>query len=540
MTFKPWKLSLLAALSVYGSTAVAQNVQSAQKAIELERYGQARADLLRQPQSPEVNYELGRLYQLRDMPDSAAYYFNKGANDPKSALSMVAAGRAALAQGKTTEAETHFDEAVKKTKSKDGDILTKIAQAYAESDEKNITKALTYVEAAHKANKEKDSPALMVARGDIYLKTAEGGGNASGSYARALLADPNNVQAYYRQGQLNVRARNYNEARTAFEKAISLDANYAPAYRDLAETYYYAGQYDLALKTFQDYLQRAERTPQTNATYAAFLFLTKKYPETVTEARKVLAVDPNNVAMNRLVAYSLYEDKKNDEAMAAMQKYMSLVPANKLIADDYVYLGKMQAAAGKYDEGIASIKKGIEMDPEKAGDLQNDLAQAYLTKKDYPMAVATYRTKIANQIKANGSADLTDQIRLANAYEYNKDYESADSLYAGVLTARPEYAAGYLMRARVNSNLDPNSTEGKAKPHYEKFLELMKASPDDAARYKNEILTANKYLGYYYYQKGDKAASLPYWQAALAIDPNDNQAKTAVSSISGGKTAARK
>ncbi|MBO3270385.1 MULTISPECIES: tetratricopeptide repeat protein [Hymenobacter] len=537
MTLKPWKLSLLAALSVYGSSAVAQNVQSAQKAIELERYGQARADLLRQPQSPEANYELGRLYQFRDMPDSAAYYFNKGANDPKSALSMVAAGRAALAQGKTTEAEARFDEAVKKTKGKDADILTKIAQAYAESDEKNITKALTYVEAAHKANKEKDTPALMVARGDIYLKTAEGGGNASGSYARALLADPNNVQAYYRQGQLNVRARNYNEARTAFEKAISLDPNYAPAYRDLAETYYYAGQYDLALQTFQKYIDRAERTPQTNATYAAFLFLTKKYPETVTEAQKVLAVDPKNVAMNRLVAYSLYEDKKNEEAMAAMQKYMSLVPANKLIADDYVYLGKMQVAANKFDEGIASIKKGIEMDPQKAGDLQNDLAQAYLTKKDYPMAVATYKTKIANQIKANGSAELTDQIRLANAYEYNKQYAEADSLYAGVLTARPEYAAGYLMRARVNSNLDPNSTEGKAKPHYEKFLEMMKANPEDAARYKNEVLTANKYLGYYYYQKGDKAASLPYWQAALAIDPNDNQAKTAVNSISGAKTA---
>lgn len=540
MNFKPWKLSLLAAFSVYGTSAVAQNIQSAQKAIELERYGQARADLLRQPQSPEVNYELGRLYQFRDMPDSAAFYFNKGANDPKSGVSLVAAGRAALAQGKTAEAETQFDNAVKQAKGKDSKVLTMIAQSYAESDVKDVNKALTYVEAAHKANKTKDTPELMVARGDIYLKTAEGGGNASGSYARALLADPNNVLAHYRQGQLNVRSRNYNEARTAFEKAISIDPNYAPAYRDLAETYYYAGQYDLALSTFQKYVGLAERTPHTNATYAAFLFLTKKYPETVAEAQKVLAVEPDNVAMNRLVAYSLYENRQNTEAVAAMQKYMKLVPADKLIADDYVYLGKMQAADGKYDEGIASIKKGISLDPNKAADLQNDLAQAYLTKKDYPMAVATYRAKIANEISKNGKAELTDQVRLGTAYEYNKQFDKADSLYALVLTERPEYTSGYLMRARVNSNLDPNSSKGLAKPYYEKFIEMTKsATPEEATRYKNDLLTANKYLGYYYYQKGDKSASLPYWQQALALDPNDTQAKTAISSIS-GKPAARK
>ena len=200
MNVKSRNLSLLAALSIGSSAALAQNVQSAQKNITLERYGLARAELLKQPQSPENTYELGRLYQLRDMPDSAAYYFNKGANDPKSEMSQVAAGRAALAQGKTAEAETHFDQALKMSKGKDGELLTKIAQAYAESDEKNITKALTYVDAAAKANKNKDTPALMIARGDIYLKTAEGGGNASSSYDRALLADPEQ-----RDGQLPQR-----------------------------------------------------------------------------------------------------------------------------------------------------------------------------------------------------------------------------------------------------------------------------------------------------------------------------------------------
>ena len=533
MNLTSWKLPLLTALSIYSTTAVAQTVQSAQKEIMLERYGQARADLLRQQQTPEVTYQLGRLYQMRSMPDSAAYYFNKGASDPKSEMSQVAAGRAALAQGKTAEAETHFDQALKMSKGKDGDLLTKIAQAYAESSEKNITKALTYVEAAAKANKNKDTPDLMIARGDIYLKTAEGGGNASSSYDRALLADPSNVMANYRKGQLYVRSRNYNEARTAFEKAISLDPNFAPAYRDEAEMYYYAGKYDLALTTFQKYVDLSGQSTSTSEKYAAFLFLTKKFPETITEVQKVLAKDPNSIPMNRLLAYSLYENKQNPEAMAAMDKYMKLVPANKLIADDYVYYGKMQVAAGKATEGIASIKKGIAVDPSKAGDAQKDLARAYEAMKDYPMAIATYKGKMAADKKEKGNVELTDKVLLARLYELNNQYQQADTLYASVLTERPEYLPGYLMRARANANLDPNSEKGLAKPYYEKFLEMAKASPDDSTRYQSEMMGAYKYLGYYYYQKGDKKASLPYWQQALAIDPNDTQAKEAVKSLGG-------
>ena len=96
-----------------------------------------------------------------------------------------------------------------------------------------------------------------------------------------------------------MRSRNYNEARTAFEKAISLDPNFAPAYRDEAEMYYYAGKYKLALDTFQKYVDLSGQSTATSEKYAAFLFLTKEFPKTITETQKVLAKDPNNIPMNR-------------------------------------------------------------------------------------------------------------------------------------------------------------------------------------------------------------------------------------------------
>lgn len=527
MNFKPWKLSLLAALSVSGSAAFAQSAQTAQKSLELERYNEARGALLRQGQSPEAMYELGRLYQMREMPDSAAFYFSKITPTKDSPMSLVAAGRAALAKGNEAEAANQFDNAVKATKKREAaSTLEMISQAYAESDIKDNKKALAYLNAAQEANKGKDDLELMIARGDIYQKSETGGGEAMGSYDRALIVNPSSVMANYRKGQLYVRSRNYNEARTSFEKAISLDANFAPAYRDLAEMYYFAKQYDLALSTFQKYMSMAEKTPSTNAKYASFLYLTGKYPEALTEIQNVLKTDPNNVTMNRLLAYSLYENKQNDLALPAMEKYMKMVPAGKIIPEDNVYYGKMLMGAGRTDEGVAIIEKAIQANPDKAADLQNDLAQAYLAKKDYAKAIATYQAKITAQ---GANPELADQIYLARAYEQNKQYTEADSLYSLVATARPTYVPVYLMRAKANYFMDPDSKQGLAKPHYEKFIEVAKAN--DPAKYKDGMVEANKYLGYYYYQKGEKSTSLPYWQTVLTLDPNDEQAKTAVSEI---------
>jgi tetratricopeptide (TPR) repeat protein len=532
MNIKPWKLSLLVALSVSGSAAFAQTT-SAQKSIELERYNEARVALLKQGSSADASFELGRLYQMRDMPDSAAYYFNRVPLNPKDAMSMVAAGRAALAQGKATEAEIQFDNAVKLSKGKDAKVLTMIAQAYAESDVKDVTKALSYVDAAQKANKGKDDAALMIARGDIYLKQETGGGEAMSSYERAGLANPNSPLSYYRKGQLNVRSRNYNEARTAFEKALSLDPSYAPAQRDLAEMYFYAGKYDEALSGFQKYMAQAEKTPDTDAKYASFLFLTKKYPEALTEIDKVLARDPNNLTMNRLRAYSLYETGKNDEAIAAMDKFMKMAPAGKVLKEDNVYYAKMLSKSGKGDQGITLLEKAVAADPTNA-DLRKDLAQAYISKKDYPNAIAQYKVRMQG-----GKGDLADNVRLAQAYEFNKQYTQADSLYNVVITARPTYVPGYQMRARVNTYLDPTSKQGTAKPYYEKYIEVAKAN--DPAKYKEGLIEANNYLGsYYLFTKSDKAAALPYYQQVLALDPSNKDATVAVNEITGKNKPAAK
>ena len=515
MSFKPWKQPLLAAIAMAAGTtaATAQNVQSAQRAIELGRYNEARA-ILRPGSTPETAFELGRLYQMRDMPDSAAVYFNKAAGT--TPFGHVAAGRALLAKGEVSQAEVQFDAAAKDTKNKDAKVLTLIAQAYGESDSKNIGKAQTYLTAAQTVNK-KDEPVLMVARGDIFLHSDQGGGEAMTSFDRAIVANPSYAQAYYKKGVLSVRSRNFNAARESLSKAIELDPSYAPAYRELADMYYYAGQYDLALSTFQKYVGLAEKSPSTDAQYASFLYLTKKYPEALAEVDKVLATDPKNLTMNRLKPYLLYETGNFAGAATAMDTYMKTVPADKIIPEDYSYQGRILARAGRAEEGIAILNKAIKasVDPVKTAELQNDLATAYMTKKDYKGAISIYKAKLAK------GGDLTDQFRLATAFGNNSQYAQADSVYGIIQVAKPTYAPAALARARVNARRDPENKQGSAKPYYEKYIEISKAEGADPAKFKEGLVESYGYLGGYNYAKGDKAAAKANFEQVLVLDPGN-------------------
>ena len=526
MSFKPWKPLLLTALVVGAGTtaATAQKVVAAQKAIELGRYSEARADL-RGDSSPDANFELGRVYQMRDLNDSAATYFNK-AGGP-TPLGMVAEGRALLVKGRAFEAEAKFAEAAKATKNKDASILTKIAQAYAESDVKDTSKGLNYVNLAQTANKGKDNPALMIARGDIYLKSESGGGEAMTSFDRATAADANSAEAYFKKGELNVRSRNGEGAVENFNKAIAIDPNYAPAYYEMASMYASAGQYPKALENFTKYQGVAEKSVTTTQQYAAFLYLSKKYPEALEQVNAALAMEPNNMTMNRLKAYTLYETKDYPAAAAAMDNFLKIAPADKILPDDYSYQSKIMIADNHSAEAIVVLQKAIaaQTDPAKKRDLMSDLVVAYTAQRDYKQAAIMQR-----QITAAPGSDLTDQFRLGLADIRADEFTRADSVFNIINTAKPDYIPAYQYRARANAGLDPESTKGLAKPYYEKYLTMAAADP---TKYQSGIVEANGYLGYYNLKQNDKAAATTYYQKVLELDPTNQDAINAMKIIKG-------
>src|ERR1700712_2153045 len=107
----------LAGLVLAGSSAFAQSLVDAKKAINAEQYQKAKSMLknltVTQADKDENYFYLGWVYIKQDYLDSAQTTFNKGlAVNPKSSLNFVGLGAVAHMQKDNATATTNFNQAI--------------------------------------------------------------------------------------------------------------------------------------------------------------------------------------------------------------------------------------------------------------------------------------------------------------------------------------------------------------------------------------------------------------------------------------------
>lgn len=463
------------------------------------------------------------LDQLSAPATSIAYVASLDKKDDATAL--VARGKTALQQKKLAEAQQLFDQALKITRSKDPSIMVMIGEAYLSTSAKDLSYAIKVLEDA--VSRDSKNARAFVLLGDAYLNHKNvDGGKAMANYDKAINLEPNNARALFRKGQLYVQSRNFVAANENLEAALAADPKFAPTYLEMAELYYRAEQFPKSSEYIKKYVSMAENTPETRAKYASILYLTKEYDPALKEIQAVLQIDPENIAMNRLLAYTYLDTKQNDKALTAMQSYFKMFDESKRIPTDYEYYANILVENEKPQEAINLISQAKQLDPKNP--LYDDLlAKQYLAVKDYPKAIAAYKSKFSTSPPSN-----TDLFYYGYTHELNEDYLTADSIYALITTNNPTYAYGHLWRARANYSLDPKTEQGLAKPHYEEFIKL---TAGDKEKYKKDLITANNYLGYYYYVKKDKANATKHWQEVKALDPTNEDAINGLAGLKGMK-----
>ena len=98
-----------------------------------------------------------------------------------------------------------------------------------------------------------------------------------------------------------------------------------------------------------------------------------------------------------------------------------------------------------------------------------------------------------------------------------------------LLKVAPDSYLGNFWRARTNSALDPETTQGLAKPYYEEVAAFLIDKNDP--RYNSALIECYSYLGYYYLVANKLPESKEYWNKILAIDPANATAKRALDGI---------
>lgn len=461
--------------------------------------------------------------------------------------------------------------------------LAKIAESYIRNAEVDTSIALPLIREAVKIdNKNRD---IFLIAGDIYMLVNDGS-DAIKNYNLAQFADPQSPTANMKIGYVYVKGHAWNSAIPAFEEAIKLDADYAPAYRELGQLYSSAQRYAQSKEYFKKYLELTKGNIPAQTRYVNALFFAKEYDEVIKNVEEIFAVDKSRTYMNRLAGYSSFEKKNADynKALMYMEQLFKTVSPERILWKDYYYMARIllkknqdypkmvteltnleqqlerektrlsasatAADKAKYKASVDDLtgkvtklkddiaKADVEIDRAfgeynkvlnlKANDknLLNEMAINYYTFGRYEGAAKTW-AKLIDPNNTNND----EYMKVGRAYYNGEKYQSADSVFNIILKKSPDYVPAYLQIARTYSKMDPDTKLGLAKPKFEKLIEVTEKDP---LKNEAELMEAFGYLGYYHMLNNNFDSAKDYYNRMIELNSNkENKIKgyTGVGSI---------
>ncbi|WP_255563231.1 lipopolysaccharide assembly protein LapB [Mucilaginibacter sp. 21P] len=537
---------IVLALSIVGSSAFAQSLADAKKAIDAEQYQKAKTMLknltVTQANKDENFFYYGWVYVLQEYPDSAKAIFQKGlAVNPKSALNYAGLGAVAVLDKDKNGATTNFNQALSLA-GKDSKPYLYVGKAYLLNDVDGKVPAADANAAIAALNKGKavnpKDAEILVALGDAYrtqLKNTE----ALSSYQAALDLDPKLAHAKVATGVIWKYANNFESSEAEYKAALAIDPNYGPAYREWAETdvrwafsdpRMASAKIKEATEQYKKYLSLTDLSLDSRLRYADFLLLSGDYKTLQTEAQALSKDAANNLKVYRYLAYAAYENKDYPAGLQAMNTWITKADPKRIIPRDYIYLGRLQIASKQDSLGIASLRKAATLDTTQV-EAYAEIGKALFGQKKYVEAGDAY----AVYSKKSRNAKLLDHYYEGISYYYGYDPKKAgsdsllvkaDSAFSYVAQKSPTTADAYLYRARVNDLKEKNRDDitGLAKPFYEKFIEVTLAKGAPADKAKKDLAEAYAYLGTFAeYKEKDNAKATDYFTKARDMDPTNKQ-----------------
>ena len=546
--FKIFSLALIAS-----TFAKAQDLEPAKKAIDAEQFEKAKSLLKSfiqaKPTNGKASFLLGTIYLKQNIADSASICFQKGLAASEAArFNNIGLGQMDLDANNKAAAQAKFDLVTKDLRKKDTEEYIYIARAFMNADKPDYQSALAVLTKAATVNP--TDAQVQLALGDAYYGDKKQN-EAYVAYRNAYQTDSSLIRAKMQLGVLLKGAKAYTEAEKAYNEVISINSNYGPVYRELAETYYlwgnnepktYTENIQKALSFYEKYMSLTDYSITSRMRHADFLILAKDYKALELEANKMKELDGVNPRILRYLGYSAYENGNFDAALDALQKFISN-PTSKIIPKDYLYLGQAKIKKGTSADGksvdptllasaITDIKKAVEMEPLAANDL-NELGKKLYDQKAFGVAASIFEVAVSVPTSKNY---LIDNFYLGNAIYYDntrKDVlkpdpialQKADIAFGNVITASPTTQDAYLFRARTNNLMENDEMMAN---YYQQYIDTVAAKGEaEITKNKNKFIEAYNNMASHF-ANTDKAKAKELLNKTLALDPANSYALEAI------------
>lgn len=526
------KIAFGAAVVFFTGFASAQTLQDGINSIDSDKFAQAKTnftEMIAKEPTAENYFYLGNTFLRQGEPDyaKAIESFNKGlAADAKSYLNKI--GLAAVKLGKGDKsAVAEIQKVVTDSREKDAEVMFRAAEALT-LFEKNSSPDLAIqflTKAIEKAEKKGVPAHYYYTLGDAYrLKRMPG--EAMSAYDKALPTAKNKASVYTRMATLWMAAQQWQQAKQNIDKAIGVDATYAPAYKALAG---YDIRYQQNAKATQDlinYTKYADEDPYTQLEIAKLYFTNEDYANSKMVLDKIFDKIDDPIKF-KLRAYNAYADKNYADAKQNMDTFVSQAEKTRVQPADQGLQGLIAAGLAK-DEKDAAKKSALMTESQqkvaiakaaKDETMKWDLelaniaggggaSQADVDKGPTNPAIEALKKQVA----ANAQ-DSDALFKLATAYQDVKNWNGAILTWQKMSALLPDWAPAYYSQGYSYQQAGNNDA---AKLAYEKFISTVKPADQEA----NKQTLAYAYFAVAYMSKdSDAAKAKDYVAKSLQLDP---------------------
>ena len=267
------------------------------------------------------------------------------------------------------------------------------------------------------------------------------------------------------EGNALLRQSDFAGARTAYERVIEVQDDYAPAYISMSLAYYWPTGFANEALTYAE--KAVELAPESTEAYAvlALAQMEQENPdEAVAAAERAVEIDEESGFAQSVLTRAYLYDRQYEPAKAAAEQAVALAPD---LAEAYYALSLFYYETADFARSYAACERAIAMEPQFV---------------PWRMAMANYHREA-------------------------KDYDQAMAVLDQVLEIAPDYVSAILGKAYVH--IERRQYE-EAEAQIEHALEL---APD----------TPNPYIawGHLYLAQDEPDEAMEKFRKALEYDEND-------------------
>ena len=187
------------------------------------------------------------------------------------------------------------------------------------------------------------------------------------------LADAYSILASYSLEYVPPR-EGFPKARTAAEKALSMDNHLGEAYASLGLVkFYYDWDWTGADAEFKKALELNPGYAQAHQYYADFVKSFGRFDEALGEMRKALTLDPLSYSINTGIGHVLYLSRHYD---LAIDQYRKIVESDPAFVPARLWFGRPYMQKGMFKEAIRESREAVKLSNESTVSLAT-LSQAY-------------------------------------------------------------------------------------------------------------------------------------------------------------------